>query len=103
MTDRPAAHTPNVGDQIYVRTSLHIRHGEDDVIGGLATVSEVSEGISNGRPTVFVSVHEHPGHSYNWYLLSEDQKTLAADFGTARAHQRPDLRPQFNDHWGENS
>ncbi len=97
--DETAADVPKVGDQIYVRTSLHMSHGEDDVVGGLATVMAVSEGTSKGQPAVFVSVHEHPGYSYNWALLSQEQAALAAEFGTARAHEAPDHRPEFNDRY----
>lgn len=55
--------TPRVGDYVYVHTHLYIDHGEDDVIGGLATVNKVNTSISAGKPCTFIEVDEHPGSS----------------------------------------
>ena len=32
---------PNKGDKIYIPTELYVYRGEDDIDGGLATISEV--------------------------------------------------------------
>lgn len=96
MSDQQALAEPKVGDQIYVRTARHLSHGEDDVVGGLATVSAVVREVSRGALVVFVAVHEHPGHSYNWTILAQEQASLASEFGQACAHADPDLRPEFN-------
>jgi hypothetical protein len=59
--------TPEVGDYIYVATHLYIDHGEDDVVGGIAQVTKVKPSMSGGDPnTLFVSVAQHGGNSYNW-------------------------------------
>jgi hypothetical protein len=85
---------PKRGDKIYVPTRFYIEHGQDDVLGGLATVTHVEE-KTNGLPVnrYFVSVLEHPGTSYNWILLSAEQEKLKAQFGDSVA--RPD--PEYGD------
>lgn len=87
---------PKIGDKIYVDTHLYLSHGVDDVVGGLATVSEVKRGISGGEPTYYVSVKEHPGDEYNWEFLSQDQEKLKEQFGDSVAYSDPDNRPEFN-------
>ena len=88
--------TPKVGDEIYIRTSLSIDHGWDDICGGLAKVVRVTSGISAGRPTPFVEVYESPGRSYNWEILAEEQEKLAEQYGTKRAHPDPDFPDQWS-------
>ena len=87
---------PKVGQDIYVRTALYLSHGADDVIGGLAKVTELSKGISAGKSVTYVEVKEHPGHSYNWELLALEQKALKKKFGKKRAHPDPDNDPEMN-------
>jgi hypothetical protein len=85
---------PNVGDTIYVDSHMYISHGSDDVVGGKATVSKVNvnsrlpEGHIN---SVFVSVKEHPGHSYNWFDLETRQAKLKKEFSDKRAYPDPDI------------
>ena len=76
---------PKKGDTIYVGSSYSISNGSSDVCGGKATVDKVEDTI-NG---VFVSVKEHPGHSYNWKFL--DQEKLKKEYGDAIAHPCPDV------------
>jgi len=84
-----------VGDKIYIRTSLSIDHGQDDVSGGLATVAKITSGISAGKKTPFVEVKEVPGTSYNWEILAEEQESLRKQYKNQVAHPDPD----FPDHW----
>jgi hypothetical protein len=88
LTDPKVA--PKVGDIVYVRTSMYIDHGEDDVVGGLAHVEEVKYGTSAGKPTPFVTVREHPGRGYNWEMLAVEQERLAKDFGSKWAYPDPE-------------
>lgn len=89
---------PQVGDEIYVDTRLHVYRGKDDVLGGLATVMSVSDGKSAGLPVHFVSVKEHPGNNYNWEgYLAPEQDRLKKEFGNERARPDPDMRSEFND------
>lgn len=82
---------PEVGDIIYVRTSMSIDHGWNDVVGGLARVTEVKSAISGGKPTPFVRVAEHPERGgYNWEMLAAEQSRLARDFGMRWAYPDPD-------------
>ena len=80
---------PKVGDTIYVKTSLYIDHGADDVLGGKATVTRV-EKDRNGD--WFVSVKEHPGNSYNWSYLGPRQAELKKKYGRRHARSDPDYR-----------
>jgi len=80
---------PKPGDVIYIKSSYYIGHGEDDVCGGKAIVEEVSEGISAGNPTPFVTVHG-VDVSYNWEILAEQQEKLKEQFGDEWAHPCPD-------------
>lgn len=82
---------PKIGDEIYVATHLYISHGRDDVVGGRARVTRVDVSTSGGEPCAFVTVAEHPGHSYNWdQMLSQQQDELAKEFGDKRAYPDPD-------------
>jgi len=85
---------PKVGDTIYVESHMYISRGSDDVVGGKATVRsvEVSKSLPKGDTnSIFVSVVEHPGHSYNWYHLSKEQDKLKKQFGNKKAYPDPDI------------
>jgi hypothetical protein len=88
---------PNPGDVVYVDTDLHLSHGADDFRGGKATVVAVTSGRSKGESAAFIEVAQNPGCLYNWELLAAKQGALAAEFGDAWAHPKPDLRPEFNE------
>lgn len=79
---------PRVGDKIYMDTWLFLNHGADDFIGGICTVSKVSNGC--------VEVVEDPGSQYSWEQLSKQQEKLRKEFGDQKGHKRPDNRPEFN-------
>ncbi len=78
---------PKLGSKIYVDSSFSMSHGSDDVVGGLATVTK----LDTKYGTTFVSVKEHPGHAYNWEILSERQKELKKEFGRKKAYPDPDI------------
>lgn len=88
---------PKKGDEIYVPSEFYIDHGEDDFVGGLATVSKISTGISGGIEVHFISVRERPGHGgWNWErYLREKQEKLKAEFGSRRAYADPDDHNPF--------
>ena len=88
---------PKIGDKIYVDTSLYVYRGADDVIGGLATVTEVTNGWNLGKVMHLVYVQEHPSKGYNWEFLAPKQNELKKEFGRKMAHAEPDLSPEFND------
>lgn len=84
----------NIGDQMYVHSSFYISRGEDDVVGGLATVSkfDISDKLPEGHINkVFVIFKELPGHSYNYNMLLEEQEELRAEFGEKSAYPDPDI------------
>ena len=90
---------PIKGEKIYVGTNIYVYRGEDDFIGGLATISEVE--YSKTLPKshfnhVFIKILERPGTSYNWKPLLEKQKEYKELYGDKIARQDPDLRPEFN-------
>lgn len=90
--------TPQPGDIIYINSSLFLADGEDDIVGGLATVVEVEERASAGRVVPFVRVEENPGAWYNWEYLEPQQEELEKYFRDSWAYRDPDYRPEFN-HW----
>lgn len=96
-----AQQIPNVGDDIYVDTSLYIGHGIDDFMGGKAQVWEVyEEHLKGGGKIIWVTVVEHPNTRYNWRHLEELQEKLKQEFGERRAYPCPDLKHDFNEEMG---
>ena len=87
------------GDVIYIETERFISHGCDDFLGGLAEVSEVSQGKSKGQLVPFVRVIQQPDSMHNWKLLAPEQKELRRQHGTNWARPDPDDRPEFNGYW----
>lgn len=83
---------PEVGEKIYIPTSLYLDHGEDDVHGGLATISgvEYDPDCPNEINRIFVSVEEVPGRLYNYQLLLQDQEKLKERYGDQVAYPDPD-------------
>ena len=82
---------PKIGDKIYVDTSLYVYRGADDVIGGLATVTEVTKNKGHLGIMHFVDVQEHPGKSYNWeYFLAPKQNEFKKKFGGRIAYADPE-------------
>lgn len=80
-----------VGDIIYVDSAFYIDRGEDDVVGGKATVTGISTSNSAGKPCVFVTVKEHPHRRINWdQHLALKQGELRAKFGNQWAYEDPD-------------
>src|SRR5205823_13437239 len=81
-----AAEPPVVGQEVYVPGEGYIDHGEDDVIGGKATIAEIRYETHAGRTRTYVLVRELPGDLYEWNELASRQEALRAGFGEARAH-----------------
>jgi hypothetical protein len=84
---------PEVGQEIYIKSSYYIDHGEDDVDGGLAHIEriEYNPGCKNPINRVMVKVREVDGHQYNYFTLMGDQDKLRADYGDREAKNNPDL------------
>lgn len=82
---------PKIGDEIYVDTWLYVTHGEDDFIGGLCTVTNVTTAGDN----IWIDIAEDSG-SFNWNHLKDEQAQLKAKFGSNRGYKRPDYRDEFN-------
>lgn len=83
-----------LGDKIYIPTSLYIDRGEDDVQGGLATISRIehSRHLPEGHINrTFIYVKEVPGHGYNLSVLLERQDELKKKFGNRAAYPDPDF------------
>ena len=93
----PEIPLPKIGDDIYVPTRMYLSHGCDDIIGGLAKVQKIQEGISGGVVVHFIGVVEVPD-LLNWehYLFSIQDK-LKSEFGLKRAHPDPDYHTSCND------
>jgi len=82
------------GDKMYLRGSMSISHGSDDVAGGLATIKNIRIderlGIDHFNG-IFVEFEEVPGHSYNYKNLIEEQDKLAERYKGKFAHPDPDI------------
>jgi len=89
-------HTPQPGDIIYVNSAFFVALGEDDFIGGRATVIEVEERVTDGRKVPFVRVEEDPDTWYNWEHLEPQQESLEEHFGRDWAFADPDFSEEFN-------
>jgi len=84
---------PEIGEKIYVPTSLYIGHGEDDFSGGLATIDEIE--YSDHLPEdhfnyTMVGIKERNGTMYNWLYLFENQDKWAEEYKGQIAHPDPD-------------
>jgi hypothetical protein len=95
---------PQVGDEVYLPTELHLTHGADDFVGGRCRVGRVVDGSGSGllervpfRDSVGVELEERPGWIYDWIHLVDQQEQLRAELGSLRGYPKPDLRPQFNE------
>jgi len=90
---------PKIGEKIYVPTSLYVYRGEDDFIGGIATISEIDYDKNlpkDHHNYIMIGIEGRPGCMYNWKILLKDQKKLKKEFGEQIAHPDPDLREEFN-------
>lgn len=88
---------PSIGEEIYVPTRLYMSHGEDDVLGGRATVMGVWEEKHGNRIVHGITVKEHPNTTYYWENgLVECQEEWKQKFGDQRAKSIPDNREEFN-------
>jgi hypothetical protein len=82
------------GDKMYLRGSMSISNGSNDVAGGLATIKkiEINERLGidhfNG---IFVEFVEVPGRSFNYKSLMEDQDKLSVQYEGKFAHPDPDI------------
>jgi hypothetical protein len=82
---------PKVGDYVYTNTRISFDHGEDDVCGGLSTVTKVYESMSGGDAKCkFIEIAEHQ-RGGNWtQFLFEDQAELMKEFGKDWTYLDPD-------------
>ncbi len=86
---------PKIGDKLYVPSAYHISRGEDDIDGGLATISKVE--ISKHLPknhinSIMVKFEElDKATSYNYRILLEQQKELKEEYGDQVAKPNPDI------------
>src|SRR5690348_14774689 len=87
------------GDVIYLESERFISHGCDDFCGGLAEVTEVTQGKSKGQLVPFVRVAQQADSLHNWKLLAAEQNKLRRAHGTNWARPDPDNRPEFNGYW----
>lgn len=80
-----------VGDKIYIPSRCSISNGSDDILGGIATVSKITQRMSGGVMCSFVEVLE-VNRSFNWdqYLVHEQNK-LKEFFGDECARPDPDI------------
>ena len=85
---------PEVGELIYLPTSLYLSHGVDDFFGGLCEVTRV---VEDNRGVVWIQVAEKPECQMTWkgYLL-ENQAKWRKEYKNRRGKADPDYRLEFN-------
>ena len=96
--------TPKIGYKIYIPTTRYLNRGNDDVVGGLATIIKIE--LNKYLPEdhfnyIMIGVEEVPGVMYNYRSLLKEQTELKKEFGSTKAHPDPDDREEFNnnDDW----
>ena len=91
----PRINAPELGDQIYVPTQLFLSHGEDDFLGGIATVNRIII-----EPNLIMVGIEEASEAvrYNWAYLKKHQEEWAEKYWNRIAHEAPDFRTEFNKH-----
>lgn len=90
---------PEIGDQIYVPTTIYGFRGKEDFIGGVATIDrvELMDNLPADHPNYCsVGIKGRPGHLYGWSVLAERQEELRAQFGDQAAYPDPDDSPDCN-------
>lgn len=85
---------PTIGDKIYIESAYHISNGQDDVDGGLTTISHIK--INDNLPDdhynkIMVRVKEVPNHSYNYRHLMENQEKWSKEYAGQIAMPNPDI------------
>ena len=91
---------PIKGQKIYVPTSIYVYRGEDDFMGGIATISDIEYDKilpKDHYNHIMISIEENPKTGYNWNYIYENQKKWKKEYKGQIAHPDPDLRPEFND------
>lgn len=91
---------PEPGDEVYVGSSFYIGHGEDDFLGGIATIERVvlTKECPNSSNRIFVVLKENPGSQHNWTMMEREQKRLKTAYGSQRARPDPDFH-DYGERW----
>jgi hypothetical protein len=100
LKNQPPVLKPEIGQKIYVPSSLYVYRGQDDFAGGIATINKIEESKTLSKDHynyLMVGIAERPNSMYNWRPLLERQEELKKMYADQIAHPDPDLRPEFND------
>jgi hypothetical protein len=92
---------PKLGEQVYIPGSIYLFRGEDDIVGGLATINLIQNSTNLPKDHINYTMvgfkETGPGRKYNWKILLEEQDELAKEYAGQIAHPDPDFSPEFND------
>jgi hypothetical protein len=86
---KPNNRFPEIGEDVYIPTSMYIDHGEDDFAGGLCEVTRVElagKGFS-------LAVKERRGWIYSFRSARDfwsEQASLKKEYGQQRGRPDPD-------------
>ena len=90
---------PSAGQEIYIPSALYMSHGRDDVCGGRAVVTNVTEEKHGDRIVHGIQVNGLPNETYYWENgLAQQQDELRERFDDQLAYPDPDEREEFNSH-----
>ncbi len=81
---------PKIGDKLYVPTLMSLSHGQDDIIGGLATIKKVKiyeNYFEHNR--VFIEFYEIC-KVLNWNYIKENQEKWSEEYNGKTARNDPD-------------
>ena len=88
---------PVLGQDIYMKTSVFIGHGEDDFDGGLCKISYIDNKF-NPKETnkiwqgnsITIEVEENAGWRNNWFYIMDHQEEWSKEYGKRRGKMNPD-------------
>ena len=90
-------HVPSIGEEIYVPSEFYLSHGRDDIRGGCAVVTKITQEKHGDRVVHGICVEEFPEKTYYWENgLMQEQEKLRRQYGDRRARRDPDERSEFN-------
>src|SRR3990167_2717319 len=88
---------PTIGQEVYIPSAFYLSHGKDDVLGGRAVITKVTEEKYGIKVVHGIQVRGLPNRTYYWENgLMQQQEELQKRFSDQFARSDPDEREEFN-------